>query len=167
MDSTRQRVWARVVWLCLAALTVWWTYLRDGGEVVQQAVVLDGATYRTALLCAHEHRILAYLADTPKRRMQGLSHTQHLEEGTGMLFVFDEAGRHGMWMKDMHYALDILWLDEGMRVVHTEERVSPQAFPQVLENPPSALARFVLELPENTADMLDISEGDVLSVCEE
>ena len=50
------------------------------------------------------------LADTPEKRFQGLSGREILEEGTGMLFVFQEERQHTFWMKDMRFPLDMIWI---------------------------------------------------------
>ena len=63
-----------------------------------------------------------------------------------MLFVFKRSGRHGFWMKDMNFPIDILWLRNG-RVVYVAENVPP---PSSGETPvpitPAKSANLVLEL---------------------
>ena len=60
-----------------------------------------------------------------------------------MLFVFAEADRYGFWMKDMLFSIDMFWLDDKGQVVHLEEDVSPETYPDVFY--PMVPARFVLE----------------------
>jgi uncharacterized membrane protein (UPF0127 family) len=89
--------------------------------------------------------IFVSLADTPVERTQGLSEVKKLEEGTGLLFIFDEVDHHGIWMKDMLFAIDIIWLDETKQVVYIEENVKPETYPTVFE--PRSPAKYVLEVP--------------------
>lgn len=66
------------------------------------------------------------IAATPEQRAQGLSGRAQLEPGRGMLFFHEEPGAHGYWMKDMHFAIDILWLRNG-RIVDVAHRAQPAA----------------------------------------
>ena len=76
----------------------------------------DIATLRTS-----ETTVRAFIADSDVERKRGLSGRPNLVDGTGMLFVFKESGEHGIWMKDMRFPIDILWLDERLRVVFIKE----------------------------------------------
>jgi uncharacterized membrane protein (UPF0127 family) len=98
------------------------------------------------------------VADEPHEWRQGLSGTRQLENQTGMLFVFAEEDRYGMWMKDMNYPIDILWIDNNFSVVHIEENVAPETYPKVFSSP--ELARFVLEVPAFTAETFKLEVGD-------
>lgn len=85
------------------------------------------------------------VADDSITRQLGLSGTQELSWGQGLLFIFQESDRHGFWMKDMNYPIDIVWIDSEGFVVSVSEAVSPDTFPQVFY--PDAPAQFVLEVP--------------------
>ncbi len=69
------------------------------------------------------------LADTPEARQQGLSGRDSLESGSAMLFNFGKNDKHCIWMKDMRFAIDIIWLDDEQRIVHTEENVTQDTYP--------------------------------------
>lgn len=90
--------------------------------------------------------VVLEVADTPEKRAQGLSGRESLREGTGMLFTFDESDRHGIWMKDMQFAIDVLWLDEDFYIVYMVEHMSPESFPIVYRS--RKPARYVVELPD-------------------
>ena len=59
--------------------------------------------------------------------------------------MFDEAGIYAFWMKDMMFPIDIIWLDEGFRVVAIAENAAPSSFPNLFT--PSSPAQYVLEVP--------------------
>lgn len=101
--------------------------------------------------------ISARVADTGRAREQGLSGVRQLPENQGMLFVFDEEGTHGIWMKDMHLDLDIIWIDERKRVVHITKNVSPDTYPHVFK--PDRPSLYVLEVPAGTVDSKKINIG--------
>src|SRR5690606_38855821 len=85
------------------------------------------------------------IADSPNERARGLSGRTEFPIGTGMLFVFDQDDYYAFCMPDMHFAIDILWLDADYTVVHVERAVTPESYPTLFR--PSSMARFVLELP--------------------
>jgi uncharacterized membrane protein (UPF0127 family) len=68
-----------------------------------------------------------------------------------MLFVFDAPQRQGFWMKDMKFAIDIVWLDESKSIVHIESNVLPSSYPQIYR--PDARAKYVIEFHAQTPDL--------------
>lgn len=101
-------------------------------------------------------------ADDPAERQLGLSGTASLKETQGKLFFFDTPDYYGMWMKDMNYPIDILWINNDLTVVHIEKNVQPDSYPNTYY--PSAPARFVLELNAFFTDQYNIKVGDRLSI---
>jgi hypothetical protein len=107
------------------------------------------------------HVIDAEVADTPARKQRGLSGRASLGEGQGMLFPYAEPGRHGFWMPDMHFDIDILWIRAG-RIVHVEPDVSKDDARRVYR--PREPADLVLELPAGTARRRGFRVGDAVQV---
>jgi len=102
------------------------------------------------------------VADTSQKRSLGLGKRSGLKKDWGMLFVFDKRKTHRFWMKDMQFALDIIWLD-NYRIVHILRNVQPGILgekPTILE-PPEA-ANFVLEIAAGRAAELRLKQGDLL-----
>jgi uncharacterized membrane protein (UPF0127 family) len=94
------------------------------------------------------------VADTQESREQGLSGRAGIEGNDGMLFIFDGPGRYGFWMKDMHFAIDMVWVNKEGVVVYVEENISPDTYfnmnpPRVYMNGPAA--SYVLELKPGEA----------------
>jgi len=69
--------------------------------------------------------ITAELAVSDAERARGLMNREKINPDQGMLFVFEFAGQHSMWMKNMLISLDFLWLDSEQRIVHIEENIPP------------------------------------------
>lgn len=86
-------------------------------------------------------RVVSSAAD----RQKGLSGTKYLPSDRGMLFDFSEEKRWGIWMKDMNYAIDIIWIDASKRVVDMVENADPSSYPSITFKPKKP-ARYVLEL---------------------
>ena len=102
------------------------------------------------------------MALTPAQRQEGLMFRKSLDKGQGMFFIFDEEDIYPFWMKNMSFAIDILWLDKNKRVVHIAPDVPPcRAVPCAVYTP-SAKARYVLEIPAGDALDYGIKPGDVL-----
>lgn len=70
-----------------------------------------------------------YVADTVKRREQGLSGSTVLKKNEGMLFSFYEPNFYGFWMKDMKFPVDIIYIS-GAVVVDIKENVLPDSYPE-------------------------------------
>lgn len=102
------------------------------------------------------------LADTPEKRMRGLSGRESLPENRGMLFVFPEEGIYGFWMKDMRFSIDILWLSSSGEVVHIVESVTPESYPESFT--PEKAALYVLELPAGFARIHGVSLGSIVTL---
>lgn len=62
-------------------------------------------------LSAGMHLIRAEVAADMSSRSQGLMHRKALAPNAGMLFVFDEAAPHCMWMKNTYIPLSVAFID--------------------------------------------------------
>lgn len=102
--------------------------------------------------------VQASVADTMTSRIRGLSDTPFLPDHVVKLFVFGVPGSHSIWMKDMNYALDILWVAEEGEIVHIEENVTPESFPESFSSPTPAW--FVVEANAGFVASNTIAIGD-------
>lgn len=109
-----------------------------------------------------ENSIQVEVADTPETRTQGLSDRKMLPESAGMLFVFDSPAQYGFWMKNMNFAIDIVWIDAEMYVVGIEKQVSPETFPKMFY--PNQAVKYVLELPAGFSDEYRIDLGQYVTI---
>lgn len=98
------------------------------------------------------------IADTVATRTQGLSGRTSLADTEGMLFVFENADRYGFWMKDMNFAIDIIWIGPEKNVVYIEKSLSPETYPRVFT--PTDQAKYVLEVKAGFSDSVDLRVGD-------
>lgn len=70
-------------------------------------------------------RFLVDVVSKPEDMSRGLSGRTFLSPRQGMLFVFSNVGVHSMWMPNMYFPLDIVWIDEDKKIVKIEENVQP------------------------------------------
>lgn len=101
------------------------------------------------------------VADTPQARRQGLSGRDTIPED-GMLFVFEESARHGFWMKDMRFPIDIIWLDQDGQVVDVKKRVTPDSYPDTFK--PDTPARYVVEVEAGLYETFQLEIGDNIQI---
>ncbi len=90
--------------------------------------------------------IIADLVKTDEERSRGLMFRNTLNVDQGMLFVFEKEGLYSFWMKNMNFAIDILWLDRQKRIVHLEHNVPPCKKEPRPSYAPLVPAKYVLEL---------------------
>lgn len=117
----------------------------------------EGDTLPRAAVVFEDVRVSVDVADTVESRKRGLGGRTSLPRGTGMLFLFDTSDTYGMWMKDMHFPIDIIWLDASLRVVDLHEQADPASYPTVFK--PMTDARYVLEVPSGFVREHQVTAG--------
>lgn len=102
---------------------------------------------------------------TPPKLSLGLSGRKNLASGTGMLFIFENLERHTMWMPDMNFALDVVWLDETLSVVNISYGLQPCAN---RENCPQSssvyMSKYAIEMNAGEAAIYGFMNGTQLTV---
>lgn len=93
-------------------------------------------------IAVNKQRLIIERAETSAQLEQGLSDRDSLPENHGMLFVFNKLGQQCMWMKDMRFNLDMLWLDEKGKVTALQQNLSPSSYPHSF----CATGKYVLEV---------------------
>lgn len=116
----------------------------------------------TARITAPQGVLTAYVVTDAEDRRIGLSRFSELPREYGMLFVYDESALHGIWMRNMKFAIDIVFLDEKREVVTVHEHIKPETHPEIFR--PQTPARYVLELNAGMAATLGITQGVSLDV---
>lgn len=95
-----------------------------------------------ARLTAGIHVIQAEVAADFATRAQGLMHRKALARNAGMLFVFDEAAIHCMWMKNTFLPLSVAFLDERGTILNIEDMTPHSEASHCAKRP----ARYALEM---------------------
>jgi hypothetical protein len=105
----------------------------------------------------------AAIAKTASERKKGLSGRDSLPLNQGVLFVFEQSGTYGFWMKDMKFAIDILWLDESKKIVDIAQSVPTEPDKKDKEftiYKPSQNAKYVLEINAGLSQLHGLQIGD-------
>ncbi len=93
-------------------------------------------------LTAGMHRIEAELAATPEAREIGLMQRKSMPANHGMIFVFPQAYKHCMWMRNTLIPLSVAFIDEQGVIINIENMQ-----PQTENNHCAAReARYALEM---------------------
>ena len=100
------------------------------------------------------------IANSDAERAKGLSGRAKLEHVDGLLFVFPTTDYHGMWMKDMRFPIDIIWIAEDLTVIGVEKNVSPDTYPQTFR--PERPARYAIETDVHYSDTFGVQAGQVV-----
>jgi len=91
------------------------------------------------------------IAQNDGARASGLSGVTKLESDQALLMIYPNEAKWGIWMKDMHIPIDIVWLDKNKKIVHIVKNVSPDnSTSKIFE--PNTIAKYVVELPAGTVD---------------
>ena len=106
--------------------------------------------------------VVADIADTNATREQGLGGRTSLLDNQGMFFMFDTPGLYSFWMKDMVIPIDMIWLDQNLKVIYIESNVSPSTFPSVFT--PTSPAMYVLEVQSGFAQKNAVKIGDTAKI---
>lgn len=101
------------------------------------------------------------VVNTNETRTMGLSGMESLPEDQAMLFVFNEPDKYGIWMKDMKFPIDIIWLDDQKKVVYIESDISPDTYPKVFT--PEQESLYILETNTGFIEKNNIEVGKVLN----
>lgn len=103
----------------------------------------------TTTLRAEQASLTAEIAASSEEKQQGLSGRDCLAANQAMLFPYGMPGEQCFWMKDMRFAIDMIWLDEQKKVVTIKSEVAPDTYPTSFC--PDKPAQFVVEVSAGMA----------------
>jgi len=106
--------------------------------------------------------VKVHVADSPDEHARGLSGRSIIPFNQGMLFVFDKDDTYSIWMKDMEFSLDIVWIDASGTIVDIRRNVRPETYPEVFG--PRVPSRYVLELVAGFTEAYNIEIGDAVTL---
>ena|SRR3989338_6572263 len=107
--------------------------------------------------------VKAEVADTQLKRIEGLMSKKALPHNGGMLFIFDAADYHRIWMMNMNFSIDILWIGKDLKIVDIAE----SAPPCILNCPvysPDEKSLYVLEVNAGFVNENKLKIGDQVEI---
>ena len=86
------------------------------------------------------------VADSPLLLYTGLAFRDALPPDWGMLFIYEQADFYRRNTRQYRFPVDLIWLDEGKRVLLVIEEAQPCQIEKCPEyGPPTEKARYVIE----------------------
>ena len=170
MNTTRNLTYILITFVLLFVVM----FLTDTDEHYDkgQALVTSGEAVQTVpTVRIGDTTLTVEILDDALERRKGLSGRQSLEENHGLLFVFDKSSLHGIWMKEMLFPIDILWIErtvsknnfsgkkiESFYISDVKKDAQPDSYPEIFR--PQTPSSHVLEVNSGFLDEYNIKIGD-------
>ena len=120
---------------------------------------LDDAFERDVLIIEASlhacYRFDVWLAVDRSQQLRGLMHVREMPQTTGMLFVYDTADHHSMWMKNTYISLDIAFARSDGSISNVVTGTEPLSLKSISS---TGAVSYVLELNAGVAERLSINE---------
>ena len=97
------------------------------------------------------------IAESDYETQTGLMYRSGMEENQAMFFVFDYVGWHSFYMKNTEFALDILFIDEDLKVASFKDNAQPLDESGISSEAP---VQYVLEINAGLREKWGVSVGD-------
>ena len=109
------------------------------------------------------------IAETDAQRVRGLMFQNELSYSQGMIFVFDQEQIVPIWMLNMQFPLDILWIDSKGNVVYIAKDIPPcksalETVTCTVQNAEGKKAKYVLEVTSGFTDKFKITEKSKMQI---
>lgn len=110
------------------------------------------------------HIIKAETAVDTRDMLRGLMFRASLAADHGMLFVHPVSGHYSYWMYQTHIPLDMIWMDEGHKIVELVESAPPcqTAASKCAHFGGHENAKFVLELNGGSIGKYGLKAGETI-----
>lgn len=106
--------------------------------------------------------VVLEIAETSEARAKGLSGRLSMADDEGMLLKFTYSDRHCIWMKDMLFSLDLLWLDEDGVIIDLKKEITPETYPTSFCS--RSPARYVVEINTGGIASSGLEIGDKIEL---
>lgn len=103
------------------------------------------------------------VVDNYESQVQGLSDRKRLGERSGMLFDFGDKRQRNFWMKNMHFPIDIIWIEDD-EIVNISKNCQPEGERPEKHYQSLLPVNYVLEINAGISDKLDLKNGDKVKI---
>ena len=126
----------------------------------KQTSHLDKYENKTTEIILGQERFSAEIVKSSEEREKGLSGRKSLCQKCAMIFLFEDSAARSFWMKDMHFDLDILWINKD-KIVEISPNISHENGEREVINFVGK-ANKVIEINAGMSEMLGLRVGDEL-----
>lgn len=135
------------------------------GQFVTQVATESAQTQRkeSMQVTIKDLVVQAKIADEAKEHQTGLADYSSFALGDGMIFVFDKSASYVFWMKDVEFAIDIIWIDDAKKIVDIAPNVPPEpnkGEKDLTRYKPKSDAKYVLEINAGLSALHNLQIGD-------
>ncbi len=95
------------------------------GEALFSYLMYRFQKYHKGKISIDGRQFSAIYADSLPKQIVGLMYRDGIGNDECMLFVFSREGSHPIWMHNMRFPIDVIWLDSTGSVIHIEEGLQP------------------------------------------
>ncbi len=136
---------------------------------IPKDVKLEQAEFPMGIIKIDDVTLQVQIADTKPLQTRGLMFQEKIPYDQGMLFVFEGEDARSMWMLNMQFALDVIWIDSDGKVVHIEKDAQPcksalETMACTFTNGNGKPAKYVLEVTSGFVDMFNITENSMIEI---
>jgi uncharacterized membrane protein (UPF0127 family) len=140
-----------------------------GMMALPKDIKLEQSEFPQGIVKIDDVMLQVQIADTKPLQTRGLMFQEKLPYDQGMLFIFEDEGIRSMWMLNMQFSLDVLWLDAQGNVVHIEKDTQPcksalETMACTFTNGNGEEAKYVLEVTAGFVDKFNITESSKLEI---
>lgn len=96
-------------------------------------------------------------AETDYETQTGLMYRKGMEDNQGMLFIFPDIAMHSFYMKNTAFPLDIIYIDEHLKIASFQENAQPFNESGLSSKVP---IKYVLEVNAGLAEKWRLEVGD-------
>lgn len=121
-------------------------------------------TFKSKSITFKKRKFRIMIADSILKQVLGLMHRPRLGLNEGMLFIFKNPARQGIWMLNMNFPIDCIWLNDSGKVIDIANNMQPcNGMLGCKTFVPASNAKYVLEINAGLAGRLKIAKGTSLS----
>lgn len=117
---------------------------------------VDGMVKFFNLNREHTKNIVVEIPETTEEQSVGLMNRDPISYDQGMLFIFSEPSVQSMWMKNVNFPLDIIFIDTRQLILNIEENTEPRTSKLYESN---GLCKYVVEVLGGFCEKFKVEKG--------
>tara|TARA_B100001564_G_scaffold314294_1_gene288312 strand:- start:15 stop:422 length:408 start_codon:yes stop_codon:yes gene_type:complete len=106
--------------------------------------VLSSSDKQCSSISIEKVNLCVELAISQREKSKGLMYRKDLSNSDGMLFIWKNAGKRCMWMKNTYISLDLGFFREDMTLIEVKN-LFPRSLDSICSSEP---AKYAIELPK-------------------
>jgi len=120
--------------------------------------VLASSDKQCSSISIEKVNLCVELAISQREKSKGLMYRKDLSNSDGMLFIWKNAGKRCMWMKNTYISLDLGFFREDMTLIEVKN-LFPRSLDSICSSEP---AKYALELPKGWFSSRNIKNNSKL-----